>query len=131
LADYRDNYSEILATGASVAAISVDVQKKSAALRRQLDLPFPILCDTDRRVIQEWDIYNSREKGGIAKPASFVVERDRTVRYATVDSVARRVPATEMLMVLQSIREGQQVRRKTYVPRLVEWFRAIRNMIRR
>jgi peroxiredoxin len=131
LADYRDHYREIRATGAGVAAVSVDAEKTSEALRRELDLPFPILCDTDRRVVQEWDIYNPREKGGIAKPASFVVERDRTVRYATIDSVAMRVPASEMLLVLQSMPEGRQVRRKMYIPRLAEWFRGISNLIRR
>ena len=131
MADYRDHYKEIRATGATVAAVSVDSQQQSEALRRELDLPFPILCDTDHRVIQEWDIYNAREKGGIAKPASFVIERDRTVRYATIDSVAMRVPASEMLLALLSMREGQQIRRKTYIPRLAEWFRGISNLIRR
>lgn len=93
-----------------------------------MKLPFPILCDTDRRVVQEWDVYNPRDKGGIAKPAAFVVEQDRTVRFATVDTVARRVPAPEMLVVLQSMREGGQVRRKTYIPRLAEWLRGISNL---
>jgi peroxiredoxin len=131
LADYRDRYSEIRATGASVAAVSVDAGENSEALRRELNLPFPILCDTGRRVVQGWDIYNPRERGGIAKPAAFVIDPDRTVRYATIDSVAQRVPAPEMLLLLQSMRESRQVRRKTYVPRLADWFRGMRNMIRR
>ena len=128
MADYRNHHEQIRAAGARVVAISVDPPKVSAALQSALNLPFPILCDTERRVVQEWDIYNPREKGGIAKPAAFVVERDRTVRYATVDCVATRVPASEMILVLQSTRGGRPARRKTYIPRLADWIRGIGNL---
>jgi peroxiredoxin len=128
--DYREHYQEIRATGASVVAVSVDAPDKSEVLRHELRLPFPILCDMERRVIREWDMYNPRERGGIAKPAVFVVEHDRTVRYGSVDAVATRVPASEIVRILQAVAEGQPVRRKVYIPRLAEWFRAIRNMWR-
>lgn len=128
MADYRDHYEQIRAAGGIVVAIAVDPPKTSEALRHELNLPFPILCDTERRVVQEWDIYNPREKGGIAKPAAFVVERDRTVRYATVDRVATRVPASEMILVLQSTQKGRPARRKTYIPRLADWVRGIGNL---
>ncbi len=128
--DYREHYQEIRATGAGAVAISVDAPDKSEMLWHELRLPFPILCDAERRVIREWDIYNSRERGGIAKPAVFVVERDRTVRYASIDAVATRVPASEIVRILQAAAEGQPVRRKVYTPRLAERFRAIRNMRR-
>jgi peroxiredoxin len=128
--DYREHYQEIRATGASVVAVSVDAPDKSEVLRRELRLPFPILCDMERRVIREWDIYNPRERGGIAKPAVFVVGRDRTVRYGLVDAVATRVPASEIVRILQAVAEGRPVRRKVYIPRLGDWLRAIRNMRR-
>ena len=126
--DYREHYQEIRAAGASVVAVSVDAPDKSEVLRHELRLPFPILCDMERRVIREWDIYNPRERGGIAKPAVFVVERDRTVRYGSVDAVATRVPASEIVRILQAVAERQPVRHKVYIPRLADWFRAIRNI---
>ena len=129
MVDYREHYQEIRATGASIVAVSVDAPDKSEVLRHELRLPFSILCDVERRVVREWSIYNPRERGGIAKPAVFVIERDRTVRYGSVDAVTTRVPASEIVRVLQAV-EGQPVRRKVYVPRLAEWFRAIRNMRR-
>ena len=81
-------------------AVCVDPPIKSEAVRRELRLPFPILCDTQRRVIKDWGIYNPKEKGGIAKPAVFVIDRDRTVQYAKVDDVATRVPASEIVRIL-------------------------------
>jgi peroxiredoxin len=130
LADYRDHYNEIRAAGAEVGAISVDPPENSEPLRRGLRLPFPILCDTERRVVHEWDIYNPRERGGVAKPAVFVIERDRRVRYAAMDGVASRAPAAEVLRLLRNTGESQSVRCKVYIPQLADWLRAIRNSIR-
>ena len=47
---------EIRALGADVAALSVDSAERSAALRAELRLPFPILGDTARRVVREWEL---------------------------------------------------------------------------
>jgi peroxiredoxin len=131
LADYRDHYPEISSAGASVAAVAVDAPEKSETLRTQLSLPFPILCDTERRVVREWDIYNSRERGGIAKPAVFLIDPARLVRYAAVDGVAKRVPAAEIVSLLQNAARPQPVRRKVYFPLWSDWTRAIRNGMRR
>ena len=126
MADYRDHYEEIRAAGASVAAVSVDPPAKSETLRRKLRLPFPIFCDAERRVIQDWDIYN-REKGGIAKPAVFIIGRDRVVRFSSVDQVATRLPPSEIVRILGNGAGGQTVRRKVYIPRVNDFVRAIRS----
>ena len=131
MADYREHYLEIRSAGASVVAVSVDAPDQSEALRVHLSLPFPILCDTERRVVRDWGIYNSREKGGIAKPAVFIIDSSHVVRYAAVDGVVRRVPAAEIVSLLQNAGEGQPVRRKIHVPLFSEWKSAIRNFIRR
>jgi peroxiredoxin len=130
LADYRDHYLQILAAGATLAVVSVDAPEPSETLRRELKLPFPILCDTERRVIREWDVYNP-ERGGIAKPSVFVIEADRKVRYAAVDEMATRRPPAEILRVLQKNPSTRPIRSKLYVPRPADWFRAMRNNVRR
>jgi peroxiredoxin len=126
LADYREHYLEIKSAVASLVAVSVDPPETSEALRTQLSLPFPILCDTERHVVRDWDIFNSRERGGIAKPAVFVIDPDQIVRYASVDSVATRVPAVDIVHLLQDAASAPPQRR-IHVPKLSEWIRAIRN----
>ncbi len=130
MADYREHYQEIRAAGATLLAVSVDAPKKSEALRLELHLPFPILCDTERRLIKDWDTYDP-EKGGIAKPAVFVIGRDRIVRYGAVDTVATRVPASEIIRMLQTTAEARPVRRRVHIPLMPEWLLAIRNIMRR
>jgi peroxiredoxin len=131
LAEHRDHYLEIRSAGASVVAVSVDGPDESEALRVHLSLPFPILCDTERRVVREWGIYNSREKGGIAKPAVFILDPSGVVRFAAVDTVVKRVPAAEIVALVQNSTRAQPVRRKLYVPQFSDWISAIRNLIQR
>ncbi len=130
MADYRDHYEEIRAAGADVAAVSVDPPERSQALRRELRLAFPILYDTERRLVKEWDIYSPREKCGIAKPSVFVIGSDRVVRFSKVDSVATRIPPTEIIRILRS-GEGSPARGKTYIPNIGDFYSAIRRALRR
>jgi peroxiredoxin len=131
LADYREHYLEIQTAGASVVAVSVDAPDKSDALRIHLSLPFPILCDTERRVVKDWGIYNSGEKGGIATPAVFIIDSGQVVRYAAVDGVVKRVPAAEIVSLLQNTARALPVRGRVHVPLFSEWICAIRNSIKR
>jgi peroxiredoxin len=131
LADYREHYPEVRSAGASLVAVSVDPPEKSEALRIHLSLPFPILCDTERRVVRDWGIYNSREKGGIAMPAVFIIDPSNVVVYASVDAVATRVPASEIVSLLQNADNAHAVRRRVHVPLFSDWIRAIRNIMQR
>jgi peroxiredoxin len=109
----------------------VDAPEKSQALRIYLSLTFMILCDTEHHVIREWGIYNPREKGGIAEPAVFIVDPGQLVCYATVDSVVRRVPATDIVSLLQHGSSAQPARRRAYKARWSDWKTAMRNLIHR
>lgn len=129
MADYRDHYQEIRAAGANLVAVSVDPAEKSETVRRVLRLPFTILCDTSRRVVQEWGIYNAREKGGISKPAVFMIDPGCIVRFASVDTVASRVPASEIAAFLLRTRRDAPVRKFKF-PSLGDFFTAICNSIR-
>ncbi len=128
--EYRRIYPSLRAAGANLVAVSVDAPEKSEAVRHELQLPFSILSDSQRRVIREWDIYNPREKGGIAKPAVFILAADRTVRFASVDEVASRVPAAEVVRRVSEQGSRPDANRKALIPGPATFFRAIRNGIR-
>jgi peroxiredoxin len=129
LAEYARAHEEIRRLGAAIAALSVDSPERSAALRAQLGLPFPILADTARRVVREWDLYNPKEMGGIAVPAVFVIGRDRHVRYRSIDSTRERVSTAG---VIGFLRGGEGASGRTAVrPGLREFARAFTNALRR
>ena len=110
-------------------AISVDAPEKSQAVRDQLRLPFAILCDTQRMVVRQWSVYNAREKGGIAKPAIFILDPGRIVRCVSVDEVASRVPAAEILRWLGEKDRNSTVHRRALIPRPANFFSAARNSL--
>ncbi len=92
-------------------------------------MPFPILSDVERCVVQEWGIYNPREKGGIAKPAVFILASDRTVRFVSVDEVSVRVPAADIVRMLQEHDDTKPARRKRLIPSPATFVRAVRNSL--
>ncbi len=118
------------AAGAELVALSVDGAEKSAAVRNGLGLSFPILCDTQRLVVRQWGVYNAREKGGIAKPAVFILDLGRVVRYVSVDEVTSRVPASEIVRVLREGKTISATHRRSLIPRPANFFSAVRNSIR-
>jgi peroxiredoxin len=129
LADYRNCEAEIRSKGAKLVAISVDSPEKSQAVREELHLNFPILCDAQRQVVREWGVYNAREKGGIAKPAVFIIDPGRSVRYASVDEIASRVRASDIASLLAAHDGAIVVHRHPLVPGPRTWVRAVRNSI--
>ena len=101
MAEYRDLYQQLRAAGVDVLALSVDEPARSEEVRREYALPFSLLSDTAREVVQQWDLYNSRERGGIARTAAFVLDQDRRVKFRSVEMTTARVHAADMLEFLR------------------------------
>lgn len=115
-----------------VAALSVDPPGASEQLRRELRLPFPVLCDPERRVVAAWGLLNSREHGGVAFPAVFVVEPGLRVRYRSVDGTAARVHTGSLLEFLRASDGPAAAKAPRRVPVLagpLDWWRGIRNYL--
>jgi peroxiredoxin len=100
LADYSEHATEFEQSGVGVAALSVDTPAQSKALRQQLNLSFTFLCDQGREVIERWGLFNRAERGGIAYPGTFLIDRGRAVRYSSAETLTSRVSAAEMLRYL-------------------------------
>ena len=103
MADYAPLYSEFKKAGAEVVALSVDPPERSAALRGDLQLPFPILSDRSRKVITEWGLLNPREKGGIAIPATILIDRGGIIRLREQENTLARVPPAKMLEYVRAL----------------------------
>jgi peroxiredoxin len=131
LTEYCRDYAAIRASGADVVALSVDPEDRSEPLRRQLGIEFPILCDTGRRVVREWGLYNPDEMGGIAIPAVFVIGTNRRVLYRSIDNTSARVSTEGVLRFLQGSPDAAPPERRPVRPRPRDFARAVVNAIRR
>ena len=97
MADYAKLYEDFRNAGAEIVAISVDPPDRSASMRKALAIPFPLLSDSSRATIIEWGVLNANEKGGIAIPSTFLIDRDRKVRFASVEDMMMRIEPRAML----------------------------------
>ncbi len=107
MADYAKVYKDFRAAGAEVVAISVDPSDRSKSLRQDLAIPFPLLSDSSRTTIVEWGVLNTGEKGGIAIPATFLIDRDRKVRLASVEDMMMRIEPRAMLDFIRALPSGE------------------------
>jgi len=123
LADYRDRADAFLQAGYRIIALSVDEPQRTEHLRQSLNVSFPILCDVQRQVVRDWNLFNPREKGGIAVPATFVLDAGRRVLLASIDGVLRRAPAENVLAFVRG--QTSQPARRTLRPLTLPALRSI------
>lgn len=95
----QKNYANIRAAGAELIAISSDDEGDTKRTVQGSGLEFPVLADKDRAVI---NAYNVLDPGNnrIARPASYVLRKDGTVAWKSIDGVAVRVPTAQILTEL-------------------------------
>jgi peroxiredoxin len=133
LAEFRDLSDDFRGLGVQIAALAVDFPERSDRVRRQYELPFPILCDTQKEVVRAWGLFKAEEKGGIAVPAVLLLGRDRRIRSIMIEGVATRVHATDLLKFLRAHSADDMPsntqRRHVIFPSAVDFGRAIWNSI--
>ena len=129
MADYAAAYPKFVAAGVVIVAVSVDPPNRSAALRKDLGIAFPLLSDPSRRTITEWGLLNEHEKGGIAIPATILIDPGLKVRFSSAEQVARRVAASEMLALVRGEKSDSAPSQYILNPGLM-FLRAVSNALR-
>jgi peroxiredoxin len=84
---FQERLDEFSDAGASVYGISVDTPFALNEFRDQLGLDFDLISDTNRNVVEEWDIAMDFTELGVddvAKRSVVVVDGDGVVQYAWV-----------------------------------------------
>ena len=108
MADYSEHLEDFRAAGAGLVAISVDDAARSEPCRQELGIKFPLLCDTSREVVKKYGLLNTDEKGGIAFPASFVIDRERVVRFRALEEMASRVSVDQLIELVRELGRGAE-----------------------
>ncbi len=97
---------EFRGRGARVVAVVVDPVEKNAAVAAARSLEFPILADPDLAVIDRYGLRHSEGIPGqdIARPATFVLDRDGVVRWRDLtDNYRVRPRPDDILRVLDGL----------------------------
>ena len=91
---FRDSMGQLGKANAQVFGISVDTFFTLKAFQDQQKLTFPLLSDFNKTAIRDYGVFNEDMIGlkGIAKRATFVIDKDGIVRHAEVLDDARNEP---------------------------------------
>lgn len=59
--DLRDNYDRFLAQGYQILGISADDAKRQTNFKEKNQLPFPLIADTERKVIEAFGVWGEKK----------------------------------------------------------------------
>lgn len=57
----RDNYQAILAKGIQVVGVSVDDVKSHSKFATKYDLPFPLIADTEKTIVESFGLWGEKK----------------------------------------------------------------------
>jgi peroxiredoxin len=79
--------------------VVTDTVEQNAKTVQELDLSFRIVADTERRVIDAYDLrHDEGGEGGIAHPATFVIDREGIVRWRDLTDNYRLRPSPDEVL---------------------------------
>ncbi len=62
--DLRDNYSELRRQGYEVVGVSVDSEKSHQRFIEKNNLPFPLISDTDKQLVEQFGVWGEKKMAG-------------------------------------------------------------------
>ncbi|RFP63829.1 thioredoxin-dependent thiol peroxidase [Hymenobacter lapidiphilus] len=60
----RDNYQQLLAAGVQVLGVSIDSAKSHQKFIAKHELPFPLLVDEDKKLVQDYGVWQEKSMYG-------------------------------------------------------------------
>ncbi|MCW1148953.1 thioredoxin-dependent thiol peroxidase [Flavobacterium lacisediminis] len=98
--DLRDNYARFQANNYALLGVSADSAKAQAKFIEKYDLPFPLLADEDKSVIQAFGVWGpkkfmGREYDGIHR-TTFVIDENGIIEEVISD-VKTKAHASQIL----------------------------------
>lgn len=60
----RDNYERFLSMGYAVVGVSVDDKKKHQRFIEKHELPFPLIADTDHKLVEAFGVWAEKKMAG-------------------------------------------------------------------
>ena len=96
----RDNYDAMLKQGYKVIGVSPDSEKSHQKFSEKFDLPFPLIPDTEKKVIQDYGVWGrkkfmGREYDGVFR-TTFVIDKEGKIEEI-IDKVNTKTHTEQIL----------------------------------
>lgn len=101
----RDSWKELKATGAAIFGVSIDPEKSHTKFITKFDLPFPLLSDTDKSIVEAYGVWVEKSMYGKkymgTERTTFVIDAK-----GKISAIFPKVkPAEHADLVLKALRE--------------------------
>lgn len=98
----RDNYHELIEAGYQVIGVSVDSEKSHQKFIEKNALPFPLIADTDHKLVEEFGVWGEKSMYGRKYMGTFrttfIIGPDGTIkRVITPKEVKTKDHASQIL----------------------------------
>lgn len=98
----RDNYQQLLDAGYQVIGVSVDPASQHVKFRAKNSLPFPLIADTDHKLVEQFGVWGEKSMYGRKYMGTFrttfIIEPDGTVsRIISPKEVKTKAHAEQIL----------------------------------
>ena len=98
----QTGYEDIRAEGAALIAISADPLTLVDSTRQSLEITYPLLVDTDKKVIAAYNVINPSDLD-IARPATYIINQDGRVASKFLDDIGTRTGPEHILAELKEL----------------------------
>lgn len=103
--NFRDNYQELLNKGFAVLGVSADTEKKHLKFIDKYDLPFPLIADTEKELINAYGVWGlkkfmGREYDGIHR-VTFIINEEGKIEKI-IEKVKNKNATGQVLEALEA-----------------------------
>lgn len=101
--NFRDNHTELLEKGIAVIGVSADTEKKHQKFIDKHSLPFPLIADTDKELINAYGVWGpkkfmGREYDGIHR-TTFIID-EKGIILQVIAKVKNKIATEQVLELL-------------------------------
>jgi peroxiredoxin Q/BCP len=90
----RDNYSELRRQGYEVVGVSVDSEKSHQRFIEKNNLPFPLISDTDKQLVEQFGVWGEKKMAGRTYMGTF-----RTTFIINEQGIVERIIGPKVIKV--------------------------------
>ncbi|RZJ78662.1 MAG: thioredoxin-dependent thiol peroxidase [Flavobacterium sp.] len=102
--DFRDNYQGLKAQGIEVLGVSIDDEKSHQKFITKYDLPFTLLADTDKSIVEAYGVWGEKSMYGKkymgTNRTTFIIDEDGNIAHI-ITKVDTKAPTAQVLALIK------------------------------
>ena len=102
--DFRDNYQGLKAQGIEVLGVSIDDEKSHQKFITKYDLPFKLLADTDKEIVEAYGVWGEKSMYGKkymgTNRTTFIIDEEGIIAHI-ISKVDTKAPTAQVLELIK------------------------------